>query len=85
MVVVVGFQADLVTRLLDEGVSYVQVPVKTHERQFGKSTALTVKNLLSVSHTLLDVLIRRLRRVFFNQRRDPSLAPDGGSEVKKGR
>lgn len=79
-----GFQADLITRLLDEGVSFVQVPVKTHERQFGKSTALTVKNLWSVSHTLVDVLIRRIRKVFFNQRSDSPLAPDGGSEVKKG-
>jgi len=63
-----SFQADLLTRLLDEGVSFVEVPVKTHERHFGKSTALSFKNLRSVCHTLLDILIRRLRKIFLFSR-----------------
>lgn len=78
-----GFQADLITRLLDEGISFVQVPVKAHERQFGKSTALTVKNLWSVSHTLADVLVRRIGKVFFNQRRDPRRARTGDPKSRK--
>jgi len=64
-----SFQADLLTRLLDEGVSFVEVPVKTHERHFGKSTALTFKNLQSVCHTLLDILMRRFRKIFLFSRR----------------
>lgn len=60
-----GFQADMITRLLDEGKSYVEVPVVAHERIAGKSTALTMKNLLSVAHFLFDLTIRRIGKVFF--------------------
>src|SRR6266446_733610 len=48
-----GFQADLITRLLDRGVSYLEIPVEGHERAAGKSTALTLRNLGSVAHSLL--------------------------------
>jgi glycosyltransferase involved in cell wall biosynthesis len=58
-----GFQADLICRLLDEGFSYVEVPVRAIERTSGRSKALTLKNLLSVSHTFLDLLIRRAGRL----------------------
>jgi len=57
-----GFQADLVVRLLDQGFGYKTVLVKATERRAGVSHALTWKNLLSVSHTLLDLFIRRLGR-----------------------
>lgn len=78
-----GFQADLLTRLLDEGVTFVQVPVKTHERHFGRSAALTWKNLLSVSHTLVDILIRRIGKVFLNQHPKPRLAHVGDPKSRK--
>jgi glycosyltransferase involved in cell wall biosynthesis len=57
-----GFQADMVSRLLDEGFSYVEVPVVARERTKGKSKALTRKNFFSVAHTLLELFIRRFGR-----------------------
>jgi glycosyltransferase involved in cell wall biosynthesis len=60
-----GFQADLVTRLLDEGVTYTEVRVDARERSSGKSTALSLRNVMSVAHTLLEILLRRIRRALF--------------------
>jgi len=56
-----GFQADIICMLLDQGFSYKEVPVKTIERRVsGSSNALTVKNMLSVAHTMVDLIFRRL-------------------------
>jgi glycosyltransferase involved in cell wall biosynthesis len=60
-----GFQADLITRLLDQGFRYIEVPVVAQERTKGSSKALTVKNLLSVTHTLLDLFIRRAGKIIY--------------------
>lgn len=60
-----GFQADMITRLLDEGASYVQVPSSSIDRKGSASAALTVRNVLSVGHTLLEMAIRRLRRAIY--------------------
>ena len=61
-----GFQADLITRLLDEGASYIEVPVSgfhlTKER--GRS-AITLRNFISTGHTLFEILLRRIRRVLY--------------------
>jgi glycosyltransferase involved in cell wall biosynthesis len=61
-----GFQADLITRLLDEGASYVEVPVSgfhlTKER--GRS-AITLRNFVSTGHTLFEILLRRIRRMAY--------------------
>jgi glycosyltransferase involved in cell wall biosynthesis len=56
-----GFQADIISLLVDQGFSFKEVPVKTIERRGGgSSNALTFKNLLSVAHTLVDLMFRRL-------------------------
>jgi glycosyltransferase involved in cell wall biosynthesis len=55
-----GFQADILCLLLEQGFSYKEIPVSTIERKKGKSTALSFRNFLSVSHTLFDILIRRI-------------------------
>jgi glycosyltransferase involved in cell wall biosynthesis len=55
-----GFQADIVCMLLDQGFSYLEVPVKTVERKGAGSEALTFSNMLSVAHTLLDIIVRRV-------------------------
>ncbi len=55
-----GFQAELITRLLIEGVSYVQVPIVGKERPDGKSTALRLRNWLSVGRTLFSIFMQRL-------------------------
>jgi glycosyltransferase involved in cell wall biosynthesis len=62
-----GFQADLITRLLDIGATYVEVPLIPHEREGGASNALTFRNLASVGHTLLEIFIRRVARVMYPQ------------------
>jgi glycosyltransferase involved in cell wall biosynthesis len=61
-----GFQAELITRLLDEGATFIEVPVTaSHQEKSGGQSALNWKNFLSVTHTLLDVLIRRVRKHAF--------------------
>ena len=55
-----GFQADIICMLLDQGFTYVEVPVKDNEKKRGGSRALTFKNLLSVTHTLVGIVIRRI-------------------------
>lgn len=63
-----GFQAELITRLLDEGASFIEVPVvATHQAKSGGNSALNIKNFLSVSHTLLEICIRRVRRRTFHK------------------
>jgi glycosyltransferase involved in cell wall biosynthesis len=59
-----GFQAEIMTRLLDQGASYVEIEVTVQERAKGRSKALTARNVSSVSRTLLGVLSRRLKRAF---------------------
>ena len=62
-----GFQADLITRLLDRGVSYLEIPVTGQERAAGNSTALTLRNLASVAHSLLTLLIRRVAKIVYGR------------------
>ncbi len=60
-----GFQADIVCMLLENGASYqeISVPAINH----APSRALTVKNILSVGHTLVDIGIRRLARLIYGR------------------
>jgi hypothetical protein len=63
-----GFQAELITRLLDEGATYIEVPVAaSHQEKSGFNSALNIKNFLSVGHTLLDVWIRGIRKRAFRK------------------
>lgn len=57
-----AFQADMITRILDEGHSYLQVPIRAHQRPSGRSRAISVKNLLSVTFCFADILGRRVLR-----------------------
>jgi dolichol-phosphate mannosyltransferase len=67
-----GFQADMATRLLDEGFNHIEIPVKAVERRTGASSALTLRNFCSVAHTLLDLFVRRVARSrFFRKQRKP--------------
>jgi dolichol-phosphate mannosyltransferase len=63
-----GFQADLVTRLLDLGANYIEIPIVPHERTAGSTKAFTLANLCSVIHTLLDIAIRRTARLLYPHR-----------------
>ncbi len=57
-----AFQADMITRVLDEGHSFLQIPIRAHDRPAGRSRAISLKNLLSVTFCLADILGRRLLR-----------------------
>lgn len=67
-----GFQADLITRLLDNGATYIEIPVVQLEREGGASKAFTIRNVCSVAHTLLDILIRRVGRLIYPHARRQS-------------
>jgi glycosyltransferase involved in cell wall biosynthesis len=64
-----GFQADIICMLLDQGFSYREVPVKSIERRTsGSSNALTFVNMLSVVHTIVDLIFRRLANWVYRRR-----------------
>lgn len=60
-----GFQADLITRLLDLKATYVEVPVYPNERAAGTSKAFKFRNICSVGHTLLEIWIRRVGKLVY--------------------
>ncbi|MBI5519114.1 MAG: glycosyltransferase family 2 protein [Desulfovibrio sp.] len=63
-----GFQADIVTRILEEDVTFLQCRHLGPRDLKGKdSTALSTRNLLSVIHTFVEIVIRRLRRVMYGK------------------
>ncbi len=62
-----GFLADLVTRLLSLNISYKEIPVTARERIHGHSKAMTFRNFCSVSHTLFNILLRRLSLILFSK------------------
>jgi glycosyltransferase involved in cell wall biosynthesis len=71
-----GFQADIIGLLLDQGCTYIEVPVRDNEKKRGESRALTFKNLLSVTHTLVDIIIRRIsNRVYRPPRAELMASP----------
>ena len=60
-----AYQAELITRILDEGVSYKTILIKNSNRNFGSSSAFSFKNILSVTHSILQIFLRRLRKLIF--------------------
>jgi glycosyltransferase involved in cell wall biosynthesis len=63
-----GFQADIICMLLDQGFSYKEVAVRSIERRAAGSNALTPKNMLSVAHTLVDLIFRRFANWVYRRR-----------------
>lgn len=64
-----GFQSDLITRLLDEGATYVEVAVTGYHLTKEKGhTPLNFRNFVSTGHTLFEILLRRIRRAMFESR-----------------
>ena len=67
-----GYSADMITRLLDyEGLIYMQVPTWSEEKKGKGSTSLTPRNVLSVSHSLLEIFFRRIRRTLYGRESAP--------------
>jgi glycosyltransferase involved in cell wall biosynthesis len=62
-----GFQADIVTMLLDQGFDFMQISTWAIEQKQGGATALKVRNVLSVMHTLIEILIRRVRCLIYGR------------------
>jgi glycosyltransferase involved in cell wall biosynthesis len=60
-----GFQADLITRLLDLKATYVEIPVYPNERAAGTTKAFKFRNICSVGHTLLEIWLRRLGKLVY--------------------
>jgi glycosyltransferase involved in cell wall biosynthesis len=58
------YQANLITRLLSQGRTYVEIPAVGSERSFGSSKALTLKNFFSVAHFFVDLAFRRTWKWF---------------------
>ena len=60
-----AYQAELITRVLDENFTYETVEIKNSNRNYGKSSAFSFKNILSVIHSILQIFLRRLRKIIF--------------------
>jgi glycosyltransferase involved in cell wall biosynthesis len=67
----VGFYSDMITRMLDEGVSYTEVPTAVHDRETGQSTALRTRNVISLLIGFSDMLLRRFSKDRIPPRRMP--------------
>src|SRR6185437_3636473 len=63
-----GFQADIICMLLDQGFTFKEIAVATIERRTSSSNALTLRNILSVAHTLIDLIFRRVANWTYRQR-----------------
>ncbi len=60
-----GYQAEILTRLLEGGASYIEVAVPNYDRGSGVTKAFSVKNFLAVGHSLSQIFLRRIRWYFF--------------------
>ena len=60
-----AYNAEIITRLLNEGASIVEVPIDGVEAAGRTSRAFSFHNILSVPHSLLQIFLRRLRRILF--------------------
>jgi len=61
-----GFQAHLITTLLDEGATYTQVPLEGFHLTKDRGSPLNTRNFLSTGHTLCEIFIRRIRRMLYD-------------------
>jgi cellulose synthase/poly-beta-1,6-N-acetylglucosamine synthase-like glycosyltransferase len=70
-----GFQAEILCILLDLGFSYKQMPITTFEKRQGKSNALTIPNILSVLHTIVEIASRRASKFVYASRSAAPVIP----------
>ena len=62
-----GFQAELLTRVLDQGASFVEVDAVSCERKAGRSKALEWRNWVSVAWSLTKIFARRMRGIIIGR------------------
>ena len=61
-----AYQAETVTRVLEEGGTFVEVAVSNVTRLYGVSKAFRIQNILSIGHSLFQIFLRHLRgRLFY--------------------
>jgi len=60
-----AYQAELITRILIEGGSFHEVQISNTDRGSGETKAFSIKNILGVIHSLLQIFFRRLRQILF--------------------
>lgn len=60
-----AYQAELLCRLLDEGISVVEVQMVISHRDQGTSKAFKLGNFLSVANALFHIALRRLERLAY--------------------
>jgi glycosyltransferase involved in cell wall biosynthesis len=60
-----AYQAELLVILLSERKSYVEVLVSNNDREKGASKAFNLKNIFSVTHSLLQIFFLRIRRMIW--------------------
>jgi glycosyltransferase involved in cell wall biosynthesis len=60
-----AYQAEILTRLLMEGASYIEVEVLNVDRDSGITKAFSIQNFLAVSHSLAQIFLRRVRRYLY--------------------
>jgi glycosyltransferase involved in cell wall biosynthesis len=58
-----GYQAEFLLRLLQEGRSYIEVPLVAEDR--AGSGSLNLRNFVSVGYSIFKILLRRLRGALF--------------------
>jgi glycosyltransferase involved in cell wall biosynthesis len=63
-----GFQADMITLLLQQGATYVEVPVRVGHTNKGRGASpFHIRNFVSTGHTLFEILRRRINIMLFGQ------------------
>src|SRR3989338_7919885 len=60
-----AYQAEMLTIMLDEHKTYCEVKVTNRDRQKGVSRAFHLQNMFSVTHSLLQIFFRRIRRTIW--------------------
>ena len=55
-----AYQAEIICRLLDEGKTYKELLFRAIES--GHSSSFTLRKILSVAHSLLQIILRRIRK-----------------------
>jgi glycosyltransferase involved in cell wall biosynthesis len=58
-----GYQAEFLLRLLQEGKSYVEIPLVASDRE--GSGSLNLRNFVSVGYSIFNIAVRRLRQTLF--------------------
>jgi len=60
-----AYQAELIVKILEEGGTYLEVKINNNDREQGLSKAFKIQNIFSVAHSILQIFLRRLRKLLF--------------------